>query len=180
MGIVDPDLFRLKTDRLVLRPTTFADADRAFAIQSDWNVTRMLAMAAFPPDRGDIGLWFTEHVREWRAGEAFRFAVEQEGRLIGIADVDGIHDGGGSLGYWFEHASWGRGIATEAARAVVGFAFNDIGLSRLKAGHAADNAASGRVLLKLGFRHVDTIQMRSRSRGEVIAQCRYTMERSAF
>jgi RimJ/RimL family protein N-acetyltransferase len=48
----------LTTDRLELRPTTAADADRALDIQSDWNVTRMLAMASFPPDPDEITRWF--------------------------------------------------------------------------------------------------------------------------
>ncbi|UYN94495.1 MAG: GNAT family N-acetyltransferase [Enhydrobacter sp.] len=175
--MTDPGSVRLQTARLVLRPTAARDAGRAFEIQSDWNVTRMLAMAGFPPDRNEIDQWFAAHPHEWRAGEAFRFAVEREERLIGVVDVDAICDGGGSLGYWFEQSSWGRGVATEAARAVVDFAFREVGLSQLRAGHAADNPSSGRVLVKLGFRHVDTIELQSRSRGEIIAQCRYTLRR---
>jgi RimJ/RimL family protein N-acetyltransferase len=177
MNIADPSPVRLMTARLVLRPTTAADADRAFEIQSDWHVTRMLAMAGFPPDREEIRRWFAGHPREWLAGEAYRFAVEWDGRLIGVVDVDGIRDGHGSLGYWFERASGGRGIATEAARAVVGFAFRDAGLASLRAGHAMDNPASGRVLAKLGFQYVDMIRLRSRPRGADIMQCRYTMSR---
>ncbi|MGO4264179.1 GNAT family N-acetyltransferase, partial [Lysobacter sp. TAB13] len=92
----------LTTDRLVLRPTSAADANRAFEIQSDWEVTRMLRMASFPPDRADIALWFADHPREWAAGEAYRFAVEFQGRAIGVIDVDEISQGEGELGYWFE------------------------------------------------------------------------------
>jgi ribosomal-protein-alanine N-acetyltransferase len=177
MDVRDPSSIRLMTARLELRPTTAADADRAVDIQSDWNVTRMLAMASFPPDRDEITRWFASHPEEWRAGAAYRFGVEWQGRLIGLVDIDEIRDGHGDLGYWFERASWGQGFATEAARAVVGFAFRNVGLSGLRAGHAADNLASGRVLLKLGFLHIETVRLRSRSRGEDITQCRYAMRR---
>jgi [ribosomal protein S5]-alanine N-acetyltransferase len=170
----------IRTDRLVLRPTRAADADRVFEIQSDWDVTRMLSMASFPPDRQEIGQWFADHQREWAAGEAFRFAVELERKMVGLVDVDGISEREGSLGYWFERTAWGRGYAFEAAHALARFAFEEVGLSKLRAGHADDNPASGRVLIKLGFRPLDTVQRFSRSRGETIAQRRYTLARLQF
>ncbi|GAU80269.1 50S ribosomal protein acetyltransferase [Bosea sp. BIWAKO-01] len=155
------------------------DADRAFEIQSDWEVTRMLRMASFPPDRAGIAQWFADHEREWAAGEAYRFAVELQGRAIGVIDVDEISQGEGEFGYWFEQASWGRGYASEAAKAVVDFAFRAIGLSQLLSGHAADNSASGHVLLKLGFRPLDTVERSSRSRSGTILQRRYVLPASA-
>lgn len=138
----------------------------------------MLRMASFPPDRADIAHWFADHPREWAAGEAYRFAVELQGRAIGVIDVDEISEGEGELGYWFEQASWGCGYASEAARAVLNFAFRTVGLSQLLSGHAVDNAASGQVLLKLGFRPLDTVQRSSRSRGETILQRRYVLPAS--
>jgi len=106
---------RLTTARLLLRPTVVSDAGRAFDIQSDWNVTRMLRMARFPPDQEDIRRWFADHRSEWRAGEAYRFGVECAGKFIGLVDIDEICAGWGDLGYWFERASWGHGYALEAA-----------------------------------------------------------------
>src|SRR5258708_9636224 len=79
---------QISTDRLVLRPTGISDADRAFDIQSDWDVTRMLRMASFPPDRDEMVRWFADHEREWMSGEAYRFAVELRVRFIGCGDVD--------------------------------------------------------------------------------------------
>jgi RimJ/RimL family protein N-acetyltransferase len=168
---------RIPTERLILRPTIMADADRAFEIQSDGEVTRMLRMAAFPPNRDDIGRWFADHEREWMSGAAYRFAVELHGRFIGVIDVDEIAGGAGELGYWFEKASWGQGYAFEAARAVVKFAFSKVGLAKLWSGHAVDNPASGKVLLKLGFRPYDIVPQASLSRGEDILHQRYTLLR---
>jgi ribosomal-protein-alanine N-acetyltransferase len=173
---VTPERLSIRTDRLVLRPSTAADAGRAFEIQSDWQVTQMLRMASFPPDRDAMAEWFTEHEQEWQAGTACRFAVEREGRMIGLADLDEIAGGQGDLGYCFEQAAWGQGYAFEAASALRDFAFRELGLARLKSGHAADNAASGRVLAKLGFRPLDTVEVFSNPRGKNIRQCRYAME----
>jgi ribosomal-protein-alanine N-acetyltransferase len=170
----------IKTDRLFLRPTRGPDADRAFEIQGDWEVTRMLSMASFPPDRQEIGLWFADHEREWLAGEAYRFAVDLEGRMVGMVDIDGIAEREGTFGYWLDRTTWGRGYAFEAAHAVTRFAFEDLGLTHLKAGHAYDNPASGQVLAKLGFNPLDTVQLSSRPRGEKITQRRYMLTSSAL
>jgi [ribosomal protein S5]-alanine N-acetyltransferase len=141
-----------------------------FAIQSEWEVARMLSMASFPPDRGDIRRWFADHAGEWQAGRAYRFAIESEERMIGVIDIDE-----GGLGYWFDRSEWGRGYAYEAGCAAVRFAREDVGLPKLTAGHAYDNPASGRILCKLGFRPVDVVPRFSRPRGETIMQHRYVL-----
>ncbi len=172
-GSVKTALCLLRTPRLLLRPTDVSDSDAAFAIQSDWNVTRMLRMARYPPDREELTRWFAEHRREWFEAEAFRFAIELGGRFVGVVDIGEIGGGWGDLGYWLDSAAWGRGYASEAAGAVVRFAFDEIGLVGLRTGHAEDNPASGRVLTKLGFREIDNVQVWSRPRGAIIRQVRY-------
>lgn len=135
----------------------------------------MLSMASFPPDRQEIARWFADHEREWLVGEAYRFAIDLEGRMIGIADVDGITKRSGTLRYWLDRGAWGRGYAFEAAQAVTRFALEEVGLTRLTAGHADDNPISGRILTKLGFTLIDTVQGFSRPRGENIARSRYEL-----
>jgi ribosomal-protein-alanine N-acetyltransferase len=166
----------LRTERLALRPTSGSDADRAFDIQSDWEVTRMLRTMSFPPDRTEVCRWFADHPRQWLAGEAYRFAIELDGQVLGMTYLDAISEGEANLGYWLDRPHWGLGYAFEAAQAVVRFAFDDARLVRLRAGHAYDNTASGRVLVKLGFKPLDTVQRNSQSRGETITQHRYVLE----
>ena len=60
--------------------------------------------------------------------------------------------GKGELGYWIAKDDWNRGYATEAARAVVRYAFDELGLRRVHAGHLVRNPASGRVMEKIGMR----------------------------
>ena len=57
------------------------------------------------------------------------------------------------LGYALRPEFWGKGLATEAARAVVEHAFGTLGATALFAGHHPDNSASRRTLEKLGFRY---------------------------
>lgn len=146
----------------------------------NWNVTRNLSSAGFPPDRVYMAGWFSTHAAEWIAGTAYRFAILRDGTLIGVIDVSDIADGAGELGYWLDEGEWGRGFASEAAAAVVCFAFGEAGLSTIMAGHAADNHASGRVLQKLGFSPLGDREIVSRSRRERIVQRRYRLDRGGF
>src|SRR5262249_10470779 len=148
----------LRTDRLYLRPTRADDAGRVAEIFMDFGVTRMLLMASFPPNRHEIEQWFADHEREWKAGQAYRLAVLLEERMVGVPGFDGIGERGGSLGYGLERAVGGRGYAFEAALAVTRFAAETVDLRRLRAGHAYDNPASGRVLTKLGFDRLDLVE----------------------
>ena len=163
----------IRTPRLTLRRMIMADAPRVHEIQSNWNVARMLRMAPFPPTVGGIRDWLSLFQGQWISGTAYRFAVLAKARVIGCADVDEIASGSGELGFWFDEAYWGRGLAGEAAPAVLNFAFETAGLERLLSGHAADNPASGRVLGKLGFRWIGDVELWSRSRQESIIQRQY-------
>lgn len=168
---------RLSTRRLTLRPSQSSDATRAFEIQSNWNVTRNLRMARFPPELGDLAGWFASHEAEWRDGAAYRFTILREDRMIGLVDIDEITDAEGDLGYWLEESAWGQGFAFEAAFAVVDFAFARAGLLALVSGHVADNTASGRVLTKLGFAPLGNVTLSSLARGGDILQRRYRLVR---
>jgi RimJ/RimL family protein N-acetyltransferase len=71
--------------------------------------------------------------------------------------------GEGTLGYYLARPHWGRGLASEAGMGFVAFGFRELGLSRLVASIEVGNAASVRVLEKLGFTWHHLEPRRSRS-----------------
>ena len=92
------------------------------------------------------------HVRR-RWGREYAFAVRHGGETVGVCGLvvaEGEREA--ELGYWIGRPHWGRGVATEAARAAVAFAFGPAGLDRVVALPLATNAASRRVLEKAGLR----------------------------
>ncbi len=167
---------RLKTPRLVLRPTEPGDAQRMAQIQSNWKVTRMLRLAPWPATEAAMAAWADLHGKEWAAGTAYRFAVLLDGVMIGAADIDDIKGDEGEIGYWFDEPYWGQGFAREAAAALMDFAIQTVKLKRIVAGHNAENPASGAVLKRLGFHFVgDTLKF-SKPQGAEVPYRMYAYE----
>ena len=72
--------------------------------------------------------------------------------MIGEVLLKWASDRQGELGFAFGRDHHGRGYAAEAARAILGLAFDDLGFHRVTAVCVADNTASARLLQRLGFR----------------------------
>jgi RimJ/RimL family protein N-acetyltransferase len=136
------------TERLLLRPGWGEDAPALSRAIGDEAIVRNLARVPWPYALGDA-----EHFLALpQTPDRPRFLIFLRGttELIGGIGLNG--DDEAELGYWIARAHWGGGLATEAGRAVVDLADASLRLPRLKAAHAIDNPASGRVLSKLGFR----------------------------
>lgn len=83
-----------------------------------------------------------------------QFAIEVDGAAaggIGFEQLDDVYRSGAELGYWLGAAYWGRGIMTDAVRAVAEHAFAEAEIARLQAGVFSWNVPSMRVLEKAGF-----------------------------
>lgn len=153
----------LRTARLLLRPFVPADAPAVHAIVSDREIASTTASFPHPYPDGMAAEWIERNARIWTAGEGAVFAVTtadaDAGALVAAFGIhlDRPHDRA-EVGYWVARAHWGRGIATEAGRAVLDWAFPHFGLNRAGAIHFARNPASGAVLRKLGMRHEGTLR----------------------
>jgi [ribosomal protein S5]-alanine N-acetyltransferase len=149
--------FPLLTERLELRAFEPADLEALHAVYGDPEVTRFIpAYPTLEHTRRALEV----HVREARAGNpAFWALIEREsGDLIGDAGL-GLIEGIGpefELGYTLGPPWWGRGYATEAARAVLDHALGPLALPELLALVRPANAASINVLEKIGMERVGT------------------------
>lgn len=160
-----PAVTPIETARLTIRALTPRDADAFARMLVDREVMRHIGSgvrsceqaraeaAAFAdgrlPDplglRPPLGL---RAVEDRASGEFCGF--------VGLLRFDGSDEV--ELAYRLARRHWGRGIATEAAAALVTFAFADLGLSHLVAVTSPANSGSQRVLAKLGFDHTDTVR----------------------
>lgn len=145
--------FILETERLLLRPPSASDIGRIVAFLNDFEVAGNLARVPFPYTEDDGCAFIVSAATARALGEEYTRAIahKTERALIRVCSVR--PKSGFGLGYWIAKPYWGQGFATEAMRAVVEFALAELGAERLAASWFHENAASGRVLAKLGAEH---------------------------
>jgi len=151
----------LHTSRLRLRPFSDADANALFALHSSSHVLRYWDA---PPWRETVRAErFIAGCRQMaEEGSGTRLAVDRhsDGAFIGWCSLTRWNPDyrSASMGYCFDDAAWGHGYATEAGRAVLQWAFDTLDLNRVQAETDTRNAASARVLEKLGFVREGTLR----------------------
>lgn len=160
----------LHTTRLRLRPFTDADADHLFTLHSSTRVMRYWDSAPWS-DRARAERFLTMCGKLADEGTGARVAIDRasDGVFVGWCSLTGWDPGNrsASLGYCLDEAMWGQGYATEAAHALLSWAFDTLDLNRVQAEADTRNAASGRVLEKIGFVREGTLREDCVVNGEV-------------
>ena len=151
----------LHTARLLLRPFTDADTDAIFALLSS---RRVLRYWDAPPwkERAQAERFIAVCRQIEQEGTGARLAVERAagGAFVGWCHLTKWNPDyrSASLGYCLDDAAWGQGFATEAAGALLRWAFEALDLNRVQSETDTRNAASRRVLEKLGFVREGTLR----------------------
>lgn len=108
------------------------------------------------------------------------FAIEVDGEAvgsIGITTNDDIFRRSAEIGYWLGRAYWGRGITTEAVKAITAWSFESLDFCRIHAGVFAWNHASARVLEKAGYLLEGRLIKSVTKNGQIIDQLLYAITR---
>ena len=143
---------KVETARLKLRPYSEADIAELVQLIGAREVAATTLRIPHPyteQDARNFLVLLQEPGRIWLA-----ISLREDRRQIGGVGlrVDEEHQHA-ELGYWLGAPYWGKGYATEAAREILRYGFEDLGLHRVFASHFKQNPASGRILTKLGMRH---------------------------
>jgi len=152
--MTQPVTYFLTSARLGFRCWTPADLPLALALWGNPQVTRLLG-GPFSPE--EVKQRLAREIAQCEASglQYWPIFLRASGEHVGCAGLrpyrpsERVHE----LGFHLLPAYWGQGLAEEAARAVILYAFGTVGASGLFAGHHPENAASRRVLQKLGFRY---------------------------
>ncbi len=147
--------FFLRTERLGFSVWQADDAALAAQLWGDPAVTRYIcASGRFSADEIADRLQ-TEISRQERFGAQYWPVFELATRaFVGCCGLRPHGEGEYEIGFHLRPEYWGRGYAAEAAEAAIRYAFHTLGAKSLFAGHNPNNAASRRLLLKLGFAYV--------------------------
>ena len=146
----------IETARLAMRPLVAGDIEDIVRLDSDAEVTRYLAGGVHTREMAQA--WLNQQVASWarhRTIGMFRVADRAGGGFLGRCGVRDLEDSGEmEVGYALVPAAWGKGIATEACRAVVNFTFRNSDLDHVVGITFPENLPSKKVLTNCGLRYV--------------------------
>jgi RimJ/RimL family protein N-acetyltransferase len=148
----------LETTRLTLRRPTLADVKAIAVLANDRRIAENTRRLPHPYTAADAEDFVTSIVH---AGHESIFLIELGDHTpIGMVGLDRAAKEAPELGYWLGVDYWKQGYATEAARAVIDYAFADLGFEKLEAGARVSNPASRRILEKCGFQWTGVVLQR--------------------
>jgi RimJ/RimL family protein N-acetyltransferase len=179
------DVFRLETRRLWLRWPRHADVQAIVRLAGETEVAEMTASIPHPyPPEAAVAFVF-EARKSNALGRALQLAVtpkKKPNQLIGMIGILPPADEEATpfLGYWIGRPHWGKGYATEAARALVDAWFAYTEADALAASTRTVNPASRRVLEKCGFAPRGTGLKAFPARGAALPVERFRLDRRAW
>lgn len=191
---------QLETERLLLRPYRAADARRIQRLAGDKQVAKTVSAVPYPYEDGMAEAWIDVALEGLAQGRNLHLAIVVKPEYVpeaATADdaaemgADGLFIGSmgfefnrlanaAELGYWIGYPYWNRGYATEAARAMVAYGFETLGLNRIQACHMDHNPASGRVMQKIGMKYEGTLRQATFRFGQYHDLLMYSILRSEY
>ncbi|UUI05623.1 GNAT family N-acetyltransferase [Oceanobacillus jeddahense] len=124
-----------------------------------------------PYSEEDAFNWIKNHLKNFNEDKNFEFAITDKvtGKLYGaIALSNEPKFNNGELAYWIGEDYWGKGYGTEAAKAVLQFAFKEKGYHKVFARYFHTNPASGRIMEKIGMQQEGILKEHIKKNGEYL------------
>jgi len=167
MRLATPAL--ITTERLLLRCLRRSDLAALVQAINDRSVAATTLGIPFPYTMKDATRWLKQEAECRRKGTMLNFVVtlRRDGSIVGGVGLSSIstEHHRAELGYWTASRFRNQGFCTEAARAVLAFAFGVLKLQRVYATHFPRNPASGRVMRKLGMKREGRLRRHALRRG---------------
>lgn len=145
----------ITTNRLVLRLFQKADAENVSRLCNNYNIYKNTLYLPYPYSIEDALSWIEHHLDNFIIDRSYEFAItdKESGELYGaIALSNNQQFNHGEIAYWIGEEYWGSGYATEAAQAILHFAFKEKQFYKVFARFFRSNPASGRVMQKIGMK----------------------------
>lgn len=177
-------MYTLKTERLILRPWMEEDLESLFKYASHPEVGPICGWT--PHKDIEESQWVLKNIL--MVPETYAMVLQETGEAIGsISLMFGnssnlpLTDGTCELGYWLANPYWGRGLTTEAAKALIDHAFDDLQCSGVWCCHMEGNDRSRRVMEKCGFQYDHSVEKVYRpSLGEERTSHRFYLSREKW
>lgn len=162
----------IETTRLILRPFTLDDAEDLYEYARDFRVG---PAAGWLPHESAA---YSERIIEtvFSAPGTAAMALRGTGKVVGSVgfvgrSCDRLPGPDDEIGYSLRYECWGRGLMTEAVRAVIAYGFSSLGLETIWCNHDRGNERSRRVISACGF----TYRFSEKRRIEAMRETRLTL-----
>ncbi|AMM94675.1 acetyltransferase [Peribacillus simplex] len=145
----------ITSKRLVLRLFQKSDAVAVTKLCNNYNIYKNTLYLPYPYSIEDALSWIEHHLDNFNTNKSYEFAItdkESEELYGAIALSNNQKFNNGEIAYWIGEKFWGNGYATEAAQAILHFAFEEKQYHKVFARYFHSNPASGRVMQKLGLK----------------------------
>ena len=172
------DIPLIETERLVLRTPRFEDAKTIATLVNDRRIAENTLRIPHPYGIADAEHFITG-ANATRAETVF-LITKRGDAVLGACGVVEQGEEAPEIGYWVGIAFWGKGYATEAARAVIDYAFDNLHYNVLHAGARVNHPASRRVLEKCGFQWTGVGLYRIRSLASSAPFDRFHLDRGRW
>ncbi len=147
---------RPRYGRVTLRPLSELDSGAWRRIQAHFRDPEIAHLNGTPPNR--MPLWLLKRVLKADARRTDRttFGIyDEDDAYIGTIELYDVRGSSATLGIIIgEHSHWGRGYGPEAIHALLGYAFQELGLDHIRLNTFGDNARAQAAFRKVGFREV--------------------------
>jgi RimJ/RimL family protein N-acetyltransferase len=168
----------LETERLILRAPCLADVKAVASLANDRRIAENTLRIPHPYRLADAEAFIaTANVGDQ---EIVFLTTLRDGTILGACGIAMLDGKTPEVGYWLGVPYWGRGYATEAARAVIDHAFAALGHEKLVSGARVSNPASRRVLEKCGFQWTGVGLYRIRSINSSAPIDRFRLDRGLW
>ena len=146
----------LKTERLLLKPVSENDIENVFKLQSLEETARFNTSGIpinIDETRKIVENWIIENNKENTQKFTFIIELTETQEFIGLIGINlgKPHYKNAEIWIQFDYRFWNKGFATESARKILDFGFDDLKLHRIEAGCAIENIGSINVLEKVGM-----------------------------
>jgi len=159
----------IKTDRLRLNELTTADIPFIIQYAGNKKISDTTLNIPYPYSEKDAEFWINLSHEGFKNGTNLIFAIrlkESSSFVGGISLKIERRFNRAEIGYWLAEQYWNKGYMTEAVKALLAYAFSELGLNKVTSSHLVSNPASGKVMIKCGMKKEGILMEHTIKNGE--------------
>lgn len=173
----------IRTKRFIIRPFKSLDAEKVYEACNDFEISKTTLGIPFPYTLEDAKNFIEYTKNAISDKKSYELAIclkEDINEVVGCISLMGIKRPANraELAYWVSKKHWNKGIATEAAKAMIEYGFNTLHLNSIFARFLNNNPSSGKVMQKIGMKYVGEMREHEFKNGKYCNVTYYEILRS--